>query len=77
MMSFFLTKRHRICCKLLGDVNPLNELIENAELVIEAGSQEAVKKFANKVLARGRDLMIMSVGALADDKLWKKLQFKN
>jgi aspartate dehydrogenase len=52
----------------------VSELIENVDLIIEAGSQEAVKKFANKVLSRGRDLMIMSVGALADDKLWKKLQ---
>ena len=55
-------------------VATIGDLIENVNLVIEAGSQEAVIKFGNKVLTQGRDLMIMSVGALADNKLWKKLQ---
>ena len=55
-------------------MDDISELIQNVDLVIEAGSQDAVKKFANQVLSHGKDLMIMSVGALADDKLWKKLQ---
>lgn len=39
------------------------------DIVVEAASQEAVRKFAPKVLESGKDLMIMSVGALADCEL--------
>jgi aspartate dehydrogenase len=55
-------------------VENLEDLITNVDLVIEAGSQDAVKNFAEDVLVKGKDLLIMSVGALADDKLWEKLQ---
>jgi aspartate dehydrogenase len=42
--------------------------IDGVELVIEAASQEAVRKYAPICLERGRDIMIMSVGAFeADD----------
>ncbi|MEM2250417.1 MAG: aspartate dehydrogenase, partial [Candidatus Bathyarchaeia archaeon] len=44
------------------------ELLEcdDVKLVVEAASQEAVKAFAVDVLKAGKDLMIMSVGALVD-----------
>ena len=47
----------------------IDKLIANSDLVVEAASQVAVQEFAPKVLWAGRDLMLMSVGALADDKL--------
>ncbi len=49
----------------------VKELIEcdDVELVIEAASQEAVKAYAVDVLKAGKDLMLMSVGALVDSKL--------
>ena len=47
----------------------IDKLISKSELVVEAASQEAVQEFGPKVLWAGRDLMLMSVGALADDKL--------
>jgi aspartate dehydrogenase len=37
-----------------------------ADIVIEAASQEAVRNFGKPILEAGKDLMIMSVGALAD-----------
>jgi len=37
-----------------------------ANIIIEAASQQAVKIFARPVIESGKDLMIMSVGALAD-----------
>lgn len=52
----------------------MEELINEVELVIEAASQGAVKQYAMDVLEHGRDLMIMSIGALVDDKFWNKLQ---
>jgi aspartate dehydrogenase len=50
-------------------VSSMEVLIKNSELVVEAASQEALKEFAPQVLWAGRDLMLMSVGALADDTL--------
>lgn len=52
-----------------------NELLESRdiELVIEAASQDAVRAYALKVLEVGKSLMIMSVGALVDSKLVKKI----
>ncbi|MEM1539841.1 MAG: aspartate dehydrogenase [Candidatus Bathyarchaeia archaeon] len=47
------------------------ELLEcdDIKLVVEAASQEAVKAYAVDVLKAGKDLMIMSVGALVDSEL--------
>lgn len=50
-------------------VTSIDELIKDSQLVVEAASQAAVEEYAPKVLWAGRDLMLMSVGALADDKL--------
>ncbi len=50
-------------------VTSIEVLIKNSQLVVEAASQEAVVEYAPEVLWAGRDLMLMSVGALADDKL--------
>lgn len=41
----------------------------DCDIVVEAASQDAVRKFAKQVLAAGKDLMVMSVGALADKTL--------
>jgi aspartate dehydrogenase len=41
----------------------------DCDIIVEAASQDAVKKFARQVLKAGKDLMIMSVGALADKVL--------
>lgn len=55
--------------------NP-NKLIENsdADLIIEAASQKAVNNFAIKIIKSGKNLMIMSVGALVDQKLYEELK---
>ncbi len=45
-----------------------------AELVAEAASQEAVKQYAEKIIVSGKDIMIMSVGALLDEELLKKIK---
>jgi len=52
------------------------ELIEceDIDLIIEAASQEAVRQYAIRTLKAGKDLMIMSVGALVDDKLTSEIR---
>lgn len=60
---------------LLLTTNP-NELIskEGVELVIEAASQETVHEIAKKALKRGKNLMIMSVGALRDKEFTTRIE---
>jgi len=43
---------------------------EGMQLVIEAASQEAVRRYATEVIWKDKDLMIMSVGALIDNRLF-------
>jgi len=49
------------------DDESILKTINEVDLVIEAASQEAARKFAPMCLARGRDIMVMSVGAFSDD----------
>lgn len=49
-------------------------LCSDAELVVECASQRAVGECALEVLGARKNLMVMSVGALADDKLFEKLK---
>lgn len=43
------------------------------DIVVEAASQDAVRRFAKGVLESGKDLMVMSVGGLADTKFLSEL----
>jgi len=64
-------KRDGIAAMVDTDVEQCSEGIdvaENAELVVEAAGQEAVG-MAPEILETGTDLLLMSVGALADDGL--------
>ncbi|MEM3729050.1 MAG: aspartate dehydrogenase [Candidatus Bathyarchaeia archaeon] len=56
-------------------VKNFEELLEceGVRLVIEAASQEAVKAYAVEALKAGKDLMIMSVGALVDSDLLSEI----
>jgi aspartate dehydrogenase len=49
-------------------------LSEELDLVVELAGQEAVHQHGEAVLSAGRDLMVLSVGALADDDLFDRLQ---
>jgi aspartate dehydrogenase len=51
----------------------LDELIERSDLVIEATSQEALQTIVPRTLARGRDLMVLSVGGLLGRASWFQL----
>jgi aspartate dehydrogenase len=45
----------------------------DADIVVEAASQDAVNNFCKRIAERGKSLMIMSVGALADQILLSEL----
>jgi aspartate dehydrogenase len=44
----------------------LDELVKRSDLVIEAATQAALREFGPTVLECGKDLMVLSVGALVD-----------
>jgi aspartate dehydrogenase len=48
----------------------IDEMIERCELAVEAASQAALPEFVPKALARGRDMLIMSVGGLLGRDEW-------
>ena len=48
-------------------------LLQDTDLVVEAASQDAVKEYGVKAIESGRDLLIMSVGALVDEVLFNEL----
>jgi aspartate dehydrogenase len=52
----------------------LEELTSLSDLVVEAASQKAVPAIAVAALEKGKNLMIMSVGALVDQELYRKLK---
>jgi len=45
-----------------------NGLLQDTDFIVEAASQEAVKGYGIKIVESGKDMMIMSVGAFADDE---------
>ncbi len=53
----------------------LDEILddESVQLVIEAASHEAVRQYASRVLSSGKNLMVLSVGALLDQELLQEL----
>jgi aspartate dehydrogenase len=50
--------------KIYGNFDSLID--SEADIIVEAASQEAVRKFGKQIIEANKDLMIMSVGALAN-----------
>ncbi len=57
-------------------VEDVEEELYHCDLVIEAASQDAARSIIPKVVARGVDIMTMSVGALVDDDFRKAVMTK-
>ncbi|HVM46204.1 MAG TPA: aspartate dehydrogenase [Candidatus Thermoplasmatota archaeon] len=62
-------RRSRELAQRAGAAAPdvLDNALQEADLVIEAASQEALRQLAPRVLGRGRPLIALSSGALVDD----------
>lgn len=54
-------------CPIFGELEPL--LAARPELVVECARQAALHAYGTRVLAAGIDLLVASVGALADERL--------
>ncbi|ATZ61674.2 MAG: aspartate dehydrogenase [Methanosarcinales archaeon Met12] len=49
-------------------------LIDAVDLVVECAAQSAVPDIVIPALEKGRDVMIMSIGALTDERLWRRIK---
>lgn len=58
--------------EIYADVESL--LKSDADMVIEAATVEAVEEYAASILLAGKDLVVSSVGALADQEFYKCLE---
>lgn len=47
-------------------IMPLKDMVEEADLVVEASHPSAVAEIAHETLMRGKDIMVMSVGGLVE-----------
>lgn len=57
-------------------IKDVEEELYHSDLVVEAASQAAASAIVPKVVARGVDIMIMSVGALVDDSFREAVKEK-
>lgn len=51
-----------------------DEMVDNVDLVLECASPASVRELAPKVLEKGCDMIIMSIGALMDDEFYSEIE---
>lgn len=67
-------KARALCKKVKkAEFKKVEDFLEDVDVVFEAASQQAVIEYGEKVLRAGKDLIIMTIGALFDDDLREKL----
>jgi aspartate dehydrogenase len=72
-------RKREHCESLIGTLNKKpeitspDELISRADIVVECASQAAVRELGLSVLEKGKDLMVLSVGAFMDSELLEQL----
>lgn len=65
----------KLCnCVKKAEIKPVKDFLKNVEVVFEAASQSAVKEYAEVILNAGKDLVIMSVGSLLDEKFRSNIE---
>ena len=61
---------------LAGGVAALDfdEMVDNVDLILECASPDSVREFAPQVLAKGCDMIVMSIGAFMDMDFYKTIE---
>ena len=78
-IAYFFDKdieRAENLASLAGGVAVLDfdEMVDNVDLVLECASPDSVKYYAPKVLCKGCDMIIMSIGAFMDMEFYSKVE---
>ena len=63
-------------CNILkkAEVKQVKDFLDDVDIVFEAASQKAVEEYAELVLHKGIDFILMSVGSLLDSKFKNKIK---
>lgn len=56
-----------------AEVKQVSDFVDDVDVVFEGASHQAVTSFAEQILSAGKDLILMSVGALFDTDFQQKL----
>ncbi len=69
-------KASKILCKTIkkGEIQNVTDFLNDVDVVFEGASQQAVIEYAEQILKADKDLILMSVGSLFDDRFRKKLE---
>ena len=69
-------KREENLSKIIekSEIKNIYEFLNDVDIVFEAASQNAVEKYAEKILKNGKDLIIMSIGCFYNEKFKNKLE---
>ena len=59
-------------CECVKCASDFQDALDNSDLVVEIASQSAVREYIPKALERGKDVLIMSVGAFVDEDFKEK-----
>ena len=51
-----------------------DEMVDNVDLVLECASPDSVKYYAPKILSKGCDMIVMSIGAFMDIDFYKEVE---
>lgn len=51
-----------------------DEMVDNVDLVLECASPDSVRYYAPKVLEKGRDMVVMSIGAFMDMDFYRQVE---
>lgn len=76
----YLFDRSGVCSDLVEKlkkataVSGLEEIIDDVDIVVESASQDAAKLYSPIALRHGKDIMIMSVGSLADKEFREEIE---
>jgi len=57
-----------------AEIKPVKDFLKYVDVVFEAASQSAVEEYAKDIVKTGKDLVIMSVGSLLNDKFKNELE---
>jgi aspartate dehydrogenase len=64
-----------LCKKIKkGEVMQVKNFLRYVDIVFEGASQRAVYEYGEQVIKTGKDLVLMSVGSLFDDKFRKRIE---
>ena len=56
-----------------SEIKPVKDFLKNVDVVFEAASQKAVNEYAEEILRSGKDLILMSVGGLFDNRFRRRI----